>query len=452
MRSWVARFLAVLVMPTVVLAAMAGLAPASSAATVSRGLAEAPAAPAGLAAAPAALQVAIRESLAIPPFGEGYSQRAELGPSDETPNDMFGLSVALSAQGTEALVGAPIPDHIPVATGAAYVFTLRSGTWSQTAVLTASNAVGNDMFGSSVALSAQGTEALVGAPGEANSGAGAAYVFTLRSGTWSQTRELTASNATPGSEFGFSVALSAPGSTALVGAKNPALEGAAYVFTSRFGTWSQAAELTPSDGADSDNFGNSVALSAEGNEALVGALNHDAAVGAAYLFTLRFRTWSQAAELTASDAASGDVFGFSVALSAAGNEALVGAPGHDGRLGAAYVFTPRFRSWSQAAELTASDAVEFGWSVALSAQGSTALVGATGNNLGAGAAYVFTLRFRTWSQAAELTASDAQEGANFGYSVALSAQGSTALVGAPRPALEPTIAGAAYVFSQGRGA
>ena len=75
-----------------------------------------------------------------------------------------------------------------------------------------------------------------------------------------------------------------------------------------------------------------------------------------------------------------------------------------------------------------------------------ALVGATGRNSGAGAAYVFRLRGGTWSQTAELTASHAAPFALFGFSVALSALGSTALVGA---ALHNTAAGAAYVFTGG---
>ena len=126
-------------------------------------------------------------------------------------------------------------------------------------------------FGQSVALSASGSTPLVGAPGR-NKDTGAAYVFTLRRGTWSRTAVLTASNAAPGDEFGHSVALSALGSTALAGASVRHSEtGAAYVFTLRRGTWSQTAELTASHGAPFDDFGRSVALSALGSTALIGA-------------------------------------------------------------------------------------------------------------------------------------------------------------------------------------
>ncbi len=151
----------------------------------------------------------------------------------------------------------------------------------------------------------------------------------------------------------------------------------------------QQAELTGSKG---DGFGFSVALSAGGGTALVGAPFHNSVAGTVYVYTLRRGTWSRTAELTASDSAADDDFGWAVALSAGGRTALVGAPGHNSYAGAGYVFTLRRGTWSQTAELTASHPAAhdfFGRSVALSAEGRTALVGAVAHNLGAGAAYVF---------------------------------------------------------------
>jgi hypothetical protein len=116
----------------------------------------------------------------------------------------------------------------------------------------------------------------------------------------------------------------------------------------------------------------------------------------------------------------------------------VGAYGSKSFTGAAYVFTSSGSTWTQQAKLTASDGAannDFGFSVALS--GSTALVGAFGNNSGTGAAYVFVRSGSTWTQQAKLASS----GGGFGNSVTLS--GSTALVGAP---LNPSHIGAAYVF------
>ena len=376
MGQWVgqslARCLAVLVTPLVVLGVLAGMAPAAAAT---------------LAAVPVSLQAAIGKSLGTAAPAAGYSQQAELTASGGVPGGQFGQSVALSARGTTALVGAPVRD---TGTGAVYVFTLRHGTWSQTAVLTASGGARFDSFGRSVALSALGSTALVGAPGR-HSDTGAVYVFTLRHGTWYQTAELTASGGGRLDELGFSVALSAVGGTALAGAPGRhAVTGAGYVFTLRRGTWSRTAMLT---GTRGDGFGFSVALSALGSTALAGAPFHQTLTGAAYVFTLRRGAWSRTGVLTAPHGAPGDDFGQSVALSAVGSTALAGDFGHSPFTGAAYVFTLRRGTWSRTARLTASDAApgdEFGYSLALSALGATALAGAPFRHTSTGAAYVFT--------------------------------------------------------------
>ncbi len=440
-RSSVARCLAVLVPPFLVLGVMAGMAPASAASSLShesggRTMANA-------AAVPASLRAAIGASLGTSAPAAGYSRRTELTASNRAAGDQFGFSVALSASGSTALVGANFRHS---AAGAAYVFTLRGGAWSQTAELTAPRGASTQEFGFSVALSAAGSTALVGTPAGSNSGTGAAYVFRLRGGAWSRTAELTAPRRAPDAVSGLSVALSASGSTALLGANGRSGTGAADVFTLRGGTWSLTAELTAAHGAPTDKFGDSVALSASGTTALVGASEHSFATGAAYVFTLRGGAWSRTAELTAAHGAEADEFGDSVALSASGTTALVGAGDRQHGVGAAYVFSLRGRAWSQTAELAASHATSddaLGDSVALSAPGSTALVGAWGRNSGTGVAFVFTLRGGTWSQTAELAASRAAPNDNFGWSVALSALGTTALVGAQAH----SATGAAFVFA-----
>jgi trimeric autotransporter adhesin len=159
-------------------------------------------------------------------------------------------------------------------------------------------------------------------------------------GSYSRQAELTGSATVKGG-FGSSVALSAGGSTALVGTSSlNGVAGAVYVFTRRGGTWSQTAELTASGTSAEDDFGSSVALSAGGSTALVGAPGHNSYAGAVYVFTLRGGTWFQAGKLTASDAAAHDQFGSSVALSAGGSTAVVGAIGYNSYAGAGYVFTP----------------------------------------------------------------------------------------------------------------
>ena len=149
--------------------------------------------------------------------------------------------------------------------------------------------------------------------------------------------------------------------------------------------------MTAADGAPGDAFGIAVSLSADGNTALVGAYFRNNQAGAAYVFARSGTTWGQQQELTAADGAPGDAFGVAVALSADGNTALVGAE-CDNCTGAAYVFARTGATWTQQAELTAADdntSDLFGRLAALSTDGDTALIGADGDNNFTGAAYLF---------------------------------------------------------------
>jgi hypothetical protein len=184
--------------------------------------------------------------------------------------------------------------------------------------------------------------------------------------------------------------------------------GAAYVFTRSGSSWVQQAQLTVADGAQGDWFGVSLDLSADGRTALIGAAYGHDYTGSAYLFRHSRSGWKQQAKLTATDKTEGDNFGFPVSLSANGKTALIGAWGNDSGKGAAYIFTQTRtqRRWLQRSRISpAGGAYEyptdgslgtlFGYAVSLSARGTTALIGAIGNNeqgLDAGAAYIITSR------------------------------------------------------------
>ena len=401
-----------------------------------------------------------------------WIQQAELTPSDGGDYDHFGWSVAIS--GSTIVVGAVC--HPGTSTdcaagysggaGAAYVFAESGGTWSQQQELTASDGAPDDWFGNSVAV--DGSTVVVGAPNHKlgpNASQGAAYVFVQSGTTWAQEAELTSSDGAAGDYFGWSVAVS--GGTAVVGAPHHkfgpnASQGAAYVFVQSGTTWGQEAELTSSDGAAGDKFGWSVAVS--GSTAIVGSFSHtvgsNAKQGAAYVFVESGGMWSQQAELTASDGAANDYFGYSVAVS--GGTAVVGSPGRvtvvrsSTYAGAAYVFVQSGTTWSQQAKLIASDGAgddNFGNSVAVDENTSTAVVGALNHSVGSkadqGAAYVFVQSGTSWSQQAELTASDGGTAdAQLGTSVAVS--GSAAVAGAPwHNDGSNKWQGAAYVFAPG---
>ena len=419
-----------------------------------------------------------------------------------------GNTLAMGAYGEDSNatgIGGNQADNSAPDSGAVYVFTRSGGVWSQQAYVKASNTDPGDSFGISVALSADGNTLAVGAIGEDNiargignqadnsfQNAGAVYVFTRSSGTWSQQAYVKASDVRPIDLFGTSVSLSADGNTLAVGApgedsgstgingeqfNNDAGDsGAVYVFIRSASTWSQQAYVKASNTELGDRFGGRLSLSSDGNTLAVAAsgessnatgiggnqANNSAFLsGAVYVFTRNASNWSQQAYVKASNTQQNDSFGSSLALSGDGNTLAVGADwegsnatGINGnqisRLavasGAVYVYIRSAGTWSQQAYLKASNtgaADRFGGHVALSTDGNTLAVGATGessdatgfagsqtNNSasGSGATYVFTRSASTWSQQAYVKASNTQEGDFFGGNVALSADGNTLAV------------------------
>jgi hypothetical protein len=394
---------------------------------------------------------------ARPPVKPDLSQVATLTAADATAKDYFGHSVAISSDGSFAIIGAWGRTK---GTGTAFTFANSGGIWSQQAKLGPSELVVGDQFGSSVAINADGTTAVVGAesknatPGTTNHDvSGAVYVYTRSGSTWTQQAKLTASDSAAGLRFGTSVSLSADGNTVLVGARGnawsggPAPAGAAYVFTRSGSTWSQQQKLTASDAATGDYFGTSAALSADGLTAVVGAPAKSSSTGASYVFTSSGGVWTQQAELTAADAAANDSFGTSVAVNGDGTTALVGASGKDSYRGAGYVFILSGGVWSQQAKLSAAGGVAadaFGAHVGLASGGAVAVLSAPGKLNNAGSVYEFTRAGVVWTQDSEQTSDTDTDGDTVGSSVSMNGSGSTILVGADGVA---KLAGAAYLFS-----
>jgi hypothetical protein len=374
--------------------------------------------------------------------------------------DRFGTSVSLSADGNTLAVGAyreasaatsiggDQHDNSANESGAVYLFTRNAANvWSQQAYVKASNTGGGDFFGSSVALSDDGNTLAVGATGEASATtdiggdqednsageSGAVYLFTRNAANvWSQQAYVKASNTDSTDKFGSSVAISADGHTLAVGATGEASAatgiggnqddnsageaGAVYLFTrNAANVWSQQAYVKASNTDSMDGFGWSVALSADGNILVVGAVGEDSAAtgiggnqddnyadraGAVYLFTRNAaNAWSQQAYVKASNTDSMDGFGSSVALSDEGNTLAVGAYGEASaatgiggnqddnnadRAGAVYLFTRNAaNAWSQQDYVKASNTGEgdaFGSSVALSDDVNTLAVAAFWEN------------------------------------------------------------------------
>ncbi len=392
-----------------------------------------------------------------------FPQGTKLAGGEESGEGRFGRSVVLSADGDTALVGGPRDSG---EAGAVWVFTRAGSTWTQQTKLTGGEEAGAGHFGRSVALSADGNTALIGAPNDGDGGT--VWVFTRSSSTWTQQAKLTGAEESGSGWFGQSVALSADGQTALVGGfVDHSDTGAAWVFT-RSGsgagsTWEQqGAKLTGGEESGEGEFGWSVALSAEGDTALIGGRKDNEGIGAAWVFTRAGSgagaSWAQrGAKLTGSEESGEGEFGQSVALSAEGDTALIGGF-HDGSgTGAVWVFTrtgsSAGASWAQQGpKLTGAGEAGggyFGDAIALTPDGSTALIGGFNDDEKRGAAWLFARSGSgagaTWAQQGEkLIGGEEERGrGEFGWSVALSADGDTALVGGIG---DSSRAGAVWVF------
>jgi hypothetical protein len=252
------------------------------------------------------------------------------------------------------------------------------------------------------------------------------------------------------------VAVSLEGDTAIVGASGHGNgAGRAYVFVREDGAWTQRDILRPYDGSAWDRFGCSASLDA--GTVVMGAYRNDDLgenSGCAYVFTSSDGVWTQQAKLLPDDGAAEDFFGLAVALE--GDTAVVGADGDDdngSRSGSAYVFTRTDGVWTQQAKLLPDDGAAYAnFGDALSVDGDTAIVGAYWDDhtdFRSGSAYVFVRDSGVWTQQAKLSPEDAGRQNFFGESVAV--DGDTAFVGATQAGRENASSGAVYVFGRDDG-
>ena len=380
---------------------------------------------------------------------------AKLVASDGAEGDEFGYAVAIS--GDILVIGAQADDDNGVNSGSAYVFRHDPGppgAWIEEQKLLASDGKTEDWFGCSVAIADD--TIMIGARGAP---CGSVYVFRYDLGPpggWVQDQKLPGPCPPYGDLFGFSVGIA--GDIAMIGAPFEdygTFAGAAHAYRYDGSDWIETQRLQPSDSAEYDQFGASVAIS--GDTAVIGTSpDVPEACGWAYIF--RYdpgppEAWVEEQKLLASDGAAQDGFGWLVDIS--GNAALIGACGDDDNgddSGSAYVF--RYdpgppEGWVEEQKLLASDGTAgdyFGRGGAIS--GDTAVLGAPCayyTPLGPGSAYVFQYVGSSWVEEAKLQASDGIVGDQFGGSAVIS--GDTVVIGAFRDDDNGERSGSAYVFS-----
>jgi hypothetical protein len=391
------------------------------------------------------------------PARAGWIQQQKITSSPRGVGAQFANSVAI--YGTTMVVGARFDGTTASQAGAAYVYVLTGGVWAQQAVLLASDGATADKFGYSVAISENTIVVGAFNDDSPLSNAGSAYVFVRSGSVWTQQQKLTGSDSTADDQFGSSVAVAGDvavvGSNHADLPSNSE-SGAVYVYLRSGAVWAQTPRLSPSlDVLLGDHFGDSVAIS--GNKLVVGASGDDTpqtSAGAVYVFVdSSAASYSLQQKITIPDGTNGDQFGFSVACE--GNT-LIGGATEDSvvsgqpAFGAAYVYEFNGSTWQSQGKLVASDGAtvdRFGYSVAVS--NNVVAIGAREDDTvaggDAGSAYIFSRSGNTWTQKQHLTPSDPLNGDRFGGSVALSF--GNLIVGAPEKQLtSPNGQGAAYYF------
>ncbi len=388
----------------------------------------------------------------------------------------LGASVAISADGSTVVVGAPGTRYNNMLnSGAAYVFVKalpQLGGWHPftglyfSAKLEPSDPEAYGYFGTSVAISSDGKTIAVGNPNWNFGGlVGAVYAYARPASGWSipntsvmtQTAKLTASDAgstTVENRLGYSVAVSADGSIIAAGAPlggTQLLEGGVYVYLRPAAGWTNAtqnAELTASDTSVQILLGVSISLSNDGSTIVAGA-NCASALscvipdtkGRAYVFAKPVNGWAngqETARLFSDNAAADTYFGSSVAISGDGKTIAVSTES-----GVADIYLKPVTGWAkvtavESAHLTVGTGAV---ATALSSDGGTLAVGPM----------VFARPDNGWADEAPyqvIAGSDSISGDLFGTAVSMSGDGSTIVVGASEATFATNVGeGKAYVFT-----
>jgi hypothetical protein len=283
-----------------------------------------------------------------------------------------------------------------------------------------------------------------------NSGDGAAWVFTYSGGTWTPLgKKLTRATGTESESakgwFGIGVAISSNGKTVAIGAPlDNSSKGAVWVFTYSGTSWEQVGKkkVTPEAGEEigTGNFGHGVALSANAETLVVGAFGDESNAGAAWVFTYSSLKdeWEQQGKklIGGGEEEIGEgYFGFSVAISGDGKTALIGCHVEKNHVGSAWVFANSGTGWKQQGKKLTGEEEEvgkgdFGYSVALSYKGETAAVGAFNDNSGLGAVWIYTRSGEEWKQQGKKLTGEEETGEGYlGFSVALTYDGDTVDIG-----------------------
>ncbi|WP_028866621.1 LruC domain-containing protein [Psychromonas hadalis] len=356
----------------------------------------------------------------------------------------FAAAVALSENTT--LIGAP---GLSNASGQACLYQRIEQTWDLSSCLTplSANAVTATQFGK--ALSISGEQLIISANKKQTGQNGVVYIFEKITGIWVQQAELINPSSVKNDHFGATVSISK--NYAAIGSQGIAAshQGAVHIITKSAGTWVADVTITPESTYKSAHFGSSLMLS--GEFLIIGDNEYGRAKeGAAYIYRRVDDIWQKQASLMGGHITKSAKFGSSVAISS--TYAVVGARAENNpeikknkKSGAVYVYKRTGSVWALQTKLIASDAAmgdNFGSSVAIS--GDHIIVGSENSNNSRGSAYLFQESDGIWKQLYKFSDEDAATQDTFGH--ALSINEDYVVIGANNKSMENNNEGNAYIY------
>jgi len=338
-----------------------------------------------------------------------------------TSSEYQQLGSAVAMSGELALLGAP---GAPNDLGQACIYQRTNESWSLLTCLspTPENANIIQQFGSAVSIS--GEQLVIGAEVKQSGTRGIAYVYQRQGDLWLQQAQLTHPNSSANNKFasvlsisGDYVAIGSPGAAA-------SQTGTVYIFKKAGDSWVEDISITPASSFKSARFGSSIQLS--GEYLIIGDDDHGRGhEGSAYIYRREEGIWSLQASVKGGDFTKKAKYGTSVAI--ANNYAVVGAKEENSptikknkKSGAVYVYKRTGKLWHHQAKLTASDAEQgdnFGSSVAISDH--YLMIGAEKDNNAKGSTYLFNNSNDVWTQSFKFEADDGSQQDSFGHAIAL---------------------------------
>ena len=375
-----------------------------------------------------------------PTLQPNLQQNVILSSKDTLSTYGQGYSTAISADGNTAVVGCPTNFK-----GWVTVYTRKQNNWViEVEKLQSTNILGSSSNqGCAVDISADGNTIIVGNYRDSNR-TGAAYIYTRIGTAWTEQAKLIGTGAIGKAWMGYKVAISADGNTAIIGGyKDNASIGATWVFIRTNGVWTQSgAKLVGSNYTGIPNQGRAIAISANGKYIVIGGAADNNYAGKTWIYARSGNAFIQQYSIYSNTANA--YYGWSVSINADGSTIAVGMPVNgDGKIN---IFNRTGTTWSYVTDLVASDATtgaELGWDTKISADGKTILAAADYQS-SRGAFYLYKKNaLGNWIQQGNANYANDITDSTFAYSVAMASDANTAVISSTSA---NNFMGASYIY------